>query len=185
MQAREIQASMDNKIYVTKSWAAAGCAYSVGNHAWEWEPLLAGRTRDGGCILGKGRPSWSWWSGSTTSEDKDTPRPPGMLIANSTPTITIGYSYIWQNEGDMHSLIGVTGFAKNLFMGLLAPASASQPANKRQMSAKTFAKLACQLLISWRRNTGCIQSAGPVSPEFDKSSSPADLAQGRQDRHRG
>ena len=82
-------------------------------------------------------------------------------------------------------LIGLTGFAKNLFMGLLAPASASQPANKRQMSAKTFAKLACQLLISWRRNTGCIQSAGPVSPEFDKSSSPADLAQGRQGRHRG
>ena len=82
-------------------------------------------------------------------------------------------------------LIDLTGFAKNLFMGLLAPASASQPANKRQMSAKTFAKLACQLLISWRRNTGCIQSAGPVSPEFDKSSSPADLAQGRQGRHRG
>lgn len=82
-------------------------------------------------------------------------------------------------------LIGLTGFGKNLFMGLLAPASASQPANKRQMSAKTFAKLACQLLISWRRNTGCIQSPGPVSPEFDKSSSPADLAQGRQGRHRG
>ena len=110
-----------SSICVTKSWAAAGCAYSVGNHAWEWEPLLAGRTRDGGCILGKGRPSWSCWSGSTTSEDKDTPRPPGMLIANSTPTITIGYSYIWQNEGDMHSFDRSNRICQEFVYGSIGP----------------------------------------------------------------
>ena len=183
MQAREIEASMDNKHYL--------CDEELGSSRL---CVLCGKPCLGvGAALGGKDARWRLhpWQGSaelvllveprTTSEDKDTPRPPQMLIANSTPTITIGYSYIWRNK----ELIGVTGFAKNLFMGLLAPASASQPANKRQMSAKTFAKLACQLLISWRRNTGCIQSPGPVSPEFDKSSSPADLAQGRQGRHRG
>ena len=175
---------MDNKLYL--------CDEELGSRLC----VLCGKPCLGvGAALGGKDARWQLhpWQGSaelvlveprTTSEDKDTPRQPGMLIANSIPSPSAIHIFGRMKEICI-LLIGLTGFAKNLFMGLLAPASASQPANKRQMSAKTFAKLACQLLISWRRNTGCIQSPGPVSPEFDKSSSPADLAQGRQGRHRG
>ena len=67
-----------------RSWAA----YSVGNHGVG----AAGR---------EGREMWRWhpWEGSAAgrlvrppskSEDKDTWRGPGMLMANSTPTIHHG-----------------------------------------------------------------------------------------------
>ena len=57
----------------------------------------------------------------TTSEDKDTPRPPGMLIANSTPNITIGYSYIWRNEGDMHSIDRSYRICQEFVYGSIGP----------------------------------------------------------------
>ena len=97
MQAREIQASMDNKFYL--------CDEELGRSRL---CVLCGKPCLGvGAALGGKDARWRLhpWQGSaelvlvveprTTSEDKDTPRPPGMLIANSTPTITIGYSYIW------------------------------------------------------------------------------------------
>ena len=52
----------------------------------------------GCCILGKGRRAgWSWLPPST-SEDKDTWRGPGMLMANSTPTIHHLYSTAYSQK---------------------------------------------------------------------------------------
>ena len=92
MQAREIQASMDNKLYL--------CDEELGSSRLR---VLCGKPCLGvGAALGGKDARWRLhpWQGSaelvllveprTTSEDKDTPRPPGMLIANSIPTITIG-----------------------------------------------------------------------------------------------
>ena len=185
MQAREIQASMDNKLYL--------CDEELGSSRL---CVLCGKPCLGvGAALGGKDARWRLhpWQGSAElvlleweHHVRGQGHPAPASDADRQLHTNHHHRHIFGRMKEICILlIGLTGFAKNLFMGLLAPASASQPANKRQMSAKTFAKLACQLLISWRRNTGCIQSAGPVSPEFDKSSSPADLAQGRQGRHRG
>ena len=90
MQAREIEASMDNKLYL--------CDEELGSSRL---CVLCGKPCLGvGAALGGKDARWRLhpWQGSaelvllveprTTSEDKDTPRPPQMLIANSTPTIT-------------------------------------------------------------------------------------------------
>ena len=122
MQAREIQASMDNKLYL--------CDEELGSSRL---CVLCGKPCLGvGAALGGKDARWRLhpWQGSaelvlveprTTSEDKDTPRPPGMLIANSTPTITIGYSYIWQNEGDMHSIDRCNRICQEFVYGSIGP----------------------------------------------------------------
>ena len=122
MQAREIQASMDNKLYL--------CDEELGSSRL---CVLCGKPCLGvGAALGGKDARWRLhpWQGSaelvlleprTTSEDKDTPRPPQMLIANSTPTITIGYSYIWQNEGDMHSIDRSYRICQEFVYGSIGP----------------------------------------------------------------
>ena len=123
MQAREIQASMDNKLYL--------CDEELGSSRL---CVLCGKPCLGvGAALGGKDARWRLhpWQGSaelvllveprTTSEDKDTPRPPQMLIANSTPTITMGYSYIWQNEGDMHSIDRSNRICQEFVYGSIGP----------------------------------------------------------------
>ena len=122
MQAREIEASMDNKLYL--------CDEELGSSRL---CVLCGKPCLGvGAALGGKDARWRLhpWQGSaelvlveprTKSEDKDTPRSPGMLIANSTPTITIGYSYIWQNEGDMHSIDRSNRICQEFVYGSIGP----------------------------------------------------------------
>ena len=123
MQAREIQASMDNKLYLCDEELVSSRLC-----------VLCGKPCLGvGAALGGKDARWRLhpWQGSaelvllveprTTSEDKDTPRPPQMLIANSTPTITIGYSYIWQNEGDMHSIDRSNRICQEFVYGSIGP----------------------------------------------------------------
>ena len=122
MQAREIQASMDNKLYL--------CDEELGSSRL---CVLCGKPCLGvGAALGGKDARWRLhpWQGSaelvlveprTKSEDKDTPRLPQMLIANSTPTITIGYSYIWQNEGDMHSIDRSNRICQEFVYGSIGP----------------------------------------------------------------
>ena len=122
MQAREIQASMDNKLYL--------CDEELGSSRL---CVLCGKPCLGvGAALGGKDARWRLhpWQGSaelvlleprTRSEDKDTSRPPGMLIANSTPKITIGYSYIWQNEGDMHSIDRSNRICQEFVYGSIGP----------------------------------------------------------------
>ena len=123
MQARETEASMDNKLYL--------CDEELGSSRL---CVLCGKPCLGvGAALGGKDARWRLhpWQGSaelvlvveprTTSEDKDTPRPPGMLIANSTPTITIGYLYIWQNEGDMHSFDSSNRIWQEFVYGSIGP----------------------------------------------------------------
>ena len=122
MQAREIEASMDNKLYL--------CDEELGSSRL---CVLCGKPCLGvGAALGGKDARWRLhpWQGSaelvlveprTKSEDKDTPRLPQMLIANSTPTITIGYSYIWQNEGDMHSIDRSNRICQEFVYGSIGP----------------------------------------------------------------
>ena len=154
MQAREIQASMDNKLYL--------CDEELGSSRL---CVLCGKPCLGvGAALGGKDARWRLhpWQGSaelvlvveprTMSEDKDTPRPPGMLIANSTPTITIGYSYIWQNEGDMHSFDRSNRICQEFVYGSIGPSigiTASQQApnvcqNLCKTCMSTFNLLATQ-----------------------------------------
>ena len=114
---------MDNKLYL--------CDEELGSSRL---CVLCGKPCLGvGAALGGKDARWRLhpWQGSaelvlvveprTTSEDKDTPRPPQMLIANSTPTITIGYSYIWQNEGDMHSFDRSNRICQEFVYGSIGP----------------------------------------------------------------
>ena len=112
---------MDNKLYL--------CDEELGSRLC----VLCGKPCLGvGAALGGKDARWRLhpWQGSaelvlveprTTSEDKDTPRSPGMLIANSTLTITIGYSYIWQNEGDMHSIDRSNRICQEFVYGSIGP----------------------------------------------------------------
>ena len=112
---------MDNKLYL--------CDEELGSRLC----VLCGKPCLGvGAALGGKDARWRLhpWQGSaelvlleprTTSEDKDTPRSPRMLIANSTQTITIGYSYIWQNEGDIHSFDKSNRICQEFVYGSIGP----------------------------------------------------------------